>query len=250
MKFLRQNDKEIHYSPFVIVNSDKSLSFEEIKDAIGVRVYTNKAEGWASILDVKISFNTLKKFIESRYNFIQEVTKWAQEQIDDFKKTWQTRKVNRSLPNTEILKDIIEILKMRYQSTYEIEDILDYLETEITLNTNRQSVVKFQNMIIEYIPKICDAVDEFDYEFIYKIIYEQIEVTTGNNVESETSYQLEKIFSYLNDTVSSDNVSWGLTMAKEFSQGFAKEYVTILPENMSFLEIKLLVRTACYLRMV
>ncbi|MCJ7967846.1 MAG: hypothetical protein MUW51_01595 [Lactococcus lactis] len=70
--FLKKNDNEIHYSPFVIVNDHMLSPLKEIKDAVGVRVYTNKADGWDSILDIEISFNSLKNFIESRYNFIKK----------------------------------------------------------------------------------------------------------------------------------------------------------------------------------
>lgn len=88
-----------------------------------MRVYTNKAEGWASILDVKISFATLKNFVISRFNFLEEIINWAQEQINNFEMIWGKRKVNRSLTNLEILEDIIDILSTRYESTYEIESL-------------------------------------------------------------------------------------------------------------------------------
>lgn len=249
-KFLKKNDKEIHYSPFVLVNNRAFSSFESIEDAIGVRVYTNRAEGWASILDIKISFSVLKSFIVSRYNFIQEVIKWAQIQIDSFNKVWRIRKVDRSLTDIEILEDIIEILRSRYQTTYEIESILEYLKCENSLVENSHSVEKFRSVIIKYIPEICDAVDELKYNSISDIIYSNIEVTPKDNIDSMTGYQLEKIFSYLNEEEGMENVSWGLQMVKEFSQGFSKEYVIINPQSMSFSEIKLLVRTACYLNVV
>ena len=246
--FLKKNDKEIHYSPFVLVNNHIFSSFDDIEDAVGVRVYTNKAEGWAGILDVKISFATLKNFIKSRFNFLQEIIKWAQEQINNFEATWRKRKVNRSLTNIEIMKDIIDILRTRYEPTYEIESLLEYLDCQVTLNSNKKSVEKFRSMIECYIPEFCDAIDNLNYDVIYNIIYSDIEVNPRGDVENMTDYQIQKIFSYLSDEVDNYNISWGLTMAEEFSQGFAKEFVTIQAASMSFSEIKLLVRTACYLK--
>ncbi len=246
--FLKKNDKEIHYSPFVLVNNHVLSSFEDIKDAVGVRVYTNKAEGWASILDVKISFATLKNFVISRFNFLEEIINWAQEQINNFEMIWGKRKVNRSLTNLEILEDIIDILSTRYESTYEIESLLEYLGCEVSLATNQKSVAKFRNMIDSHIPKLCDAIDNFNYDVIYSTINADIEVHPREDVENMADYQIQKIFSYLNDEEGYNNILWGLKMAEEFSQGFAKEFVTINPRSMSFSEIKLLVRTACYLK--
>lgn len=240
--FLKKNDNEIHYSPFVIVNDHMLSPLKEIKDAVGVRVYTNKADGWDSILDIEISFNSLKNFIESRYNFIKKIIDWSQKQIDDFEQIWKSRKVDRNLPDIKILEDIIEIFKSRHQSTYAIETILDYLECELTLDDNLESVKKYRSMIIGFIPAICDAVDNLDYDFIFNTIYFKIEATPKGNIGDMTSYQIQKIFSYESD------VSWGRHNAKEFSQGFAKEFVTIKQESMNFSEIKLLVRTACYLK--
>ncbi|MDL2220449.1 hypothetical protein LJC55_02150 [Eubacteriales bacterium OttesenSCG-928-N14] len=59
-------------------------------------------------------------------------------------------------------------------------------------------------------------------------------------------YQLEKIYSYLNDMTNQSNVDFGIEMAEMFSKEFAKEWVTIIPGEMSFDEIKLLTTVACY----
>ena len=65
------------------------------------------------------------------------------------------------------------------------------------------------------------------------------------------NYQLEKIFTYLDtrsETIDpNSNEYWGLLQAYEFSQEFAKKWVTINIRDMSYDEIKLLVCTACYL---
>ena len=63
-----------------------------------------------------------------------------------------------------------------------------------------------------------------------------------------TSYQLEKIFTYLDDEYSTGaNYTFGLMQAGDFAEGFAKKWVVICPQEMPICEIHLLVRTACYL---
>lgn len=64
-------------------------------------------------------------------------------------------------------------------------------------------------------------------------------------------YQLEKIYSYLDERSDcidpASNEYWGLQQAYEFSQEFAKNWVTIDVRTMQYDEIKLLVAVACYL---
>jgi len=60
------------------------------------------------------------------------------------------------------------------------------------------------------------------------------------------SYQLEKIFCYLDDDHYWMDTDWGLRQAKAFSREFAKDWVVIEVNNMGFDEIKLLVSIACY----
>ena len=57
-------------------------------------------------------------------------------------------------------------------------------------------------------------------------------------------YQLEKIFSYLNEEYG--DVEWGLIQAEAFSKEFAKKWVIIKPREMGFDEIKMLTNVACY----
>ena len=60
-------------------------------------------------------------------------------------------------------------------------------------------------------------------------------------------YQLEKIYSYLDNDSSCSNVRYAIMLAKEFANGFAKKWVTYDFNNMSLGEIKLLTTVACYL---
>ena len=61
-------------------------------------------------------------------------------------------------------------------------------------------------------------------------------------------YDREKIFSYLNENTNKDKI-WGLQRAQSFSKQFAKKWVDIDVETMSYDEIKLLTITACYLEL-
>lgn len=78
------------------------------------------------------------------------------------------------------------------------------------------------------------------------IIYER-----PKDMHQMAHYQLEKIYSYLDERSDcidpASNEYWGLQQAYEFSQEFAKNWVTIDVRTMQYDEIKLLVAVACYL---
>lgn len=64
-------------------------------------------------------------------------------------------------------------------------------------------------------------------------------------------YQLEKIYSYLDERSEyidpASDEYWGLQQAYAFSQEFAKKWVKIDVKTMQYDEIKLLVAVACFM---
>lgn len=156
---------------------------------------------------------------------------------------WIQHKVRRDLSDIDILEDVKLILEERCIDTDEIEELIGYLKCESTIKENHESVEKFKNAIKRVIPEICDAMDDYNHDEIYDIVRDIL--YPRPKAHQMLHYQLEKIYCCLNNNHS--DTEWGLIQAEEFSKEFAKKWVIIKPRDMSFDEIKLLTRVACYL---
>lgn len=239
-KFLKKNN-EIQYSPFVIAKSHSAIVLGK-KNIIGVRIYSSLND---DIKDLKFPFNLLKKFIKSRYELLEDVNCWVQRVIDKKYDEWKEHKVNRFIEPLNVWKDILNILKERYQEHYTIDIVIDFLTCNITNSANTNIVFKYREEINNVLPLICDAVDDMNYELIEKLL-DKIIYCRPQITYSWCDYQLEKIFCYLEESNDYYNINWGLQQAEAFSKEFAKDYVVIDTTNMSFTEIKLLVSIACF----
>lgn len=240
-KFLKEG--ETQYSPWVIVNSH---SFSEIPDPVGVRIYSNKHD---DTLDLEISFSTLKNYIISRYGPLVLATEWAKNSIVKEENKWKQQKINRNNTPTEVFREILRILKSRYEETYQIEEIILYLECESSIVENNSTVEFFKKTIVIKLPEICNAIEQLDYEAVYNTL-DEIMHKRPSRMHKMAPYELEKIFTYLREDSYGDNYDCGLEQAKNFAEGFAKKWVKIEPYNMSCTEIKLLVRVACYMEYI
>ena len=241
--FMQSGEKQL--CPWVIV---KHMSFSAgLKDAVGIRIYSNKFP--ESMLDIFFSFNDLKGYIRDRYECIKELTEWVKRGVNHQNTEWQQTKINREQSGELILKEIKDILEERFQDTYIIDDVLEYLTCNLTLDENIENVDKYRKAILNLIPKVCDCVETLDYEGmenVFETIFEY-----PKEMHQSSHYQLEKIFCYLNDEERRfdvfSNESWGLKQAEAFSKYFAQKWVKINVNSMTLSEIKLLVRTACFL---
>ena len=241
-KFKRQG--EVQYSPWVIVNRDLAR-LRGCADSVGVRIYSSLKE---DILDLRISFATLKEYVRSRYERISLATKWAYEQIEIAKTRWKEVKINRAQSPIDILHDIDKILETRFVCSYSVKETIRHMECDLTDDTNKLVVAEYRKAIIEQIPALCDAVDSLDHELAEELCYELYK--RPKKMHQMAGYQLEKIFSYLgsNSLLSdSSDVLFGLQQAQYFSEEFASKWVKIDIKTMSYQEIQLLVRVACYL---
>lgn len=241
--FLEKNEK--HYCPWVMVNS--RLNFDDIKDSVGIRMYTNIDQN--KIVSLTFSFKSLKEYVKSIYDTFPTLITWAKDVISGQNAEWKLKKVNRRQDTVAILNEIKSVLEQRYENAYSIDDALSYLTCQLSIQSNIENVEKFRKAIESKIPSLCDSVDELNYEKMEEalaILYE-----TPKVMHQMAHYQLEKIYSYLderNDNIDpASNEYWGLQQAYEFSQGFAKNWVTIDVRTMQYDEIKLLVAVACYL---
>lgn len=238
-------DGEIQMCPWVII--DKSGMTCRIKNPVGIRIYSNKFED--DLQDILFSFDDVKAYIKSRYKCLKEITKWAKEELEKHIEEWKKRKINRNQDPVDILTEIKSVLTDRFQDASSIEDLLVYLTCPISVDENRENVYKFRQAIVGIIPGICDSVDNLDCESMEQEIGELL--AYPREMHQMAHYQLEKIFSYLNERNETidpySNEAWGLKQAQDFANGFAKKWVKIDVDTMQYDEIKLLVNTACYL---
>ena len=242
---LFMEDGEIQMCPWVII--DKSGMTYRIKNPVGIRIYSNKFED--SLQDILFSFDDVKAYIKSRYDCLEEITKWAKQELAEHIEEWKKIKINRNQDPVDILTEIKSVLTDRFQDTHSIEELLKYMICPISIEDNRENVLKFRKAIIDAIPGICDSVDNLDCELMEQKIGELL--AYPREMHQMAYYQLEKIFSYLRDRSEiidpySDE-AWGLKQAEDFANGFAKKWVKIDVDTMQYDEIKLLVYTACYL---
>lgn len=236
---------EIQYSPWVIANNP-ATKFRGIKDGVDVRIYSNKFD---EIKDLIFSFDVLKKYIKSQYLLLDLATEKVKEIVSLKEIEWKKHKINRSLDYLDILKEIKDILKLRHEEYYDVETVIRYMGCKNTLKENLTSVERFKQGIIEIIPDLCDAIDSLNYEMATEKL-DYILHQRPWKMHSMANYQLGKIYCDLNETQIVSKREWALEQVELFSKEFAKKWVTIIPQEMSFDEIKLLVTVSCYLEKI
>ena len=180
--------------------------------------------------------------LKNKFEEINGIIEGFENIINKKETQWKKHKVNRDQDDIEILKECVSILKERYMESSEIEELITYLTCNNSLKENIENVNKYRNEIKRIIPNICDSLDSYNdnlYGILSPILYARPKGHTMMH------YQLEKIFSYLNEEYG--DVEWGLIQAEAFSKEFAKKWVIIKPREMGFDEIKMLTNVACYL---
>ena len=70
-------DGEKHYCPWVVINN--IMSFDDIKDSVGIRMYTNRDQN--GTIDLTFSFKSLKGYIKSIYDTFPVLIPWAKDEI-------------------------------------------------------------------------------------------------------------------------------------------------------------------------
>jgi len=166
----------------------------------------------------------------------------GKKQIASYEAEWIQRKVNQALSPIDTLKDIVKILQERFFDDYNVNDVINYLECETTYPENDEAVSTFRSAIINEIPKICDAVDKLDNE-IWIAILEKIINTRPKNLQHADFYAMQKLFS-------EKDAMYGMQLINGFTNGFAKNHVYINPSKMNVVEVRMLVKTACYLESI
>lgn len=239
-KFFKE--KETQYSPWVIANR-RIMGLRGISDGIGVRLYSNTFDG---VQDLIFSFDILKKYLCSRYEQLEKATSRLNQILLDKENQWRKQKVNRNLSPTDTLKELTSVQQSRYESTLSLDTAILYLECKHTKPENSEAISAYREAIIKNISDLCDATDSLDYEKLEDILSGILRADPKKMYPS-ANYHLEKIYTYLTDYSGESNVAYGKEQAALFSKEFARKWVTITPEEMSYAEIQLLVSAACYL---
>lgn len=177
-------------------------------------------------------------------------------------------KVNRELDNVFLLQNIKNILSERHCDSYFIDDALEMLECKVSNKNNCVLVEKYKKSLIKTFSHLSDWVDSLQDESLYPHDFYKTLDPTPPQLYPQAYYQLEKIFSYLNDnvvdlesylknrnvyiskggTADLSNFEWGLLQSECFFDMFGKTYIDFdLSEIKSTSELKLLVRTALFM---
>lgn len=227
-----------HCSPFLMM--DRALCY---KDHVGVYVYSTKSP---DIFSIQFPYSILLSYAFERFKLIAYIIDALKQKIENKEKLWKERKVKRGGTPIEVLEDILSIQEERYEQTYEVRSLISVLTSPCTLRENQKSLDKVRQAIVDIIPALCDATDNMDGELLYKLADTIIGVRPKRTYDMFV-YHMEKIFSYLNTDANLSDKVWGLRQADEFSNEFAKKWVKIDINTMSFEEIKVFVMVACYL---
>lgn len=157
-------------------------------------------------------------------------------------------KINRKQSPEQVLQEVLSILKNRdeQERVHNMNMLIQFLEYQPFSQKNTASTNKIKDAIIASIPKICDSVDSLDYTYLINT-EEEIIYARPKNTYPGFGYDMEKIFGHLNGDIFLNNQEFEINRVNSFSKQFAKKWVDIDIDSMTFDEIKLLIRCACYL---
>lgn len=236
--YLVKQIRDIHCSPFVLL--DRTICHE---GCVGIHVYSDNL---SMPFSIQIPFSDLQGYVYSRYSLLSKIYEELENHIKTKETLWKQRKVNRNQAPELILKDIKSILEERYEYAYDIDELISLLTCKYTRPENEKYVTLVQKELIKKIPDICDAIDNMDTETAYQT-YKDILYSRPTEMHQGAGYELEKIFCYLTDDTRYMDQEFGKMMAKSFTKGFASKWVVMDIDNMSFEEIQMLTRIACFM---
>lgn len=228
---------EIQYSPRPYLSDLKP-------DIVGAVIYTSIS---SESLLLEFPFSVLKEYVKSRYERLELATQWVRDKIKSTHEEWRKERINRELQPIEILKEIRRILTNRGESIYDIDELISYLQCDLSIATNEPNVELYRAAIIKSIPVMCDAIEDVDNEMLCDTIGNLLRCRPVK-MHPNAHYQLEKIYCDLDDRDHACGAeSWARDQLLLFSQKFAKKWVEFNVRDMSKQEIRLLTSTACYL---
>lgn len=231
---------EIQSCPFIINRSLKKYH-DEPDDYVGVMIYSTEKYRDGKVLRVR--FSDLKAYLKSRYDSLRLVLDKIKKIIKQSSKTWKLVKVDESLSPVDQLKFMCDKFQERCDDAckYEVQQIIDILESPCSLPENSDRVEMFRKEIISAVPQLVTCFRNLDRDTLHSIVYR----FTDNGIDSsgENEYSLEKIFEYLDDPKNHD---WAEVHIEMVAKDFIGKWVKIDQQLMSDKEIKMLITLSCY----
>lgn len=208
---------------------------------VGVCIYFNNR---SKIEYICVLFDNLIEYINDRYKRIALISDVLKSEIYKVQKEWIRYKIILVEDDIENLKNIKNELLRRYEDVYYIDELISYITCDCTEDRNRKVIDSYRKEIREIIPQMVYLTNILDHENLF-LITEKVKNQKVDNIYQNYDYQVEKIFNNLYESQDESKITWALYQVKCFANEFAKKWVTILPDKMSFAEIKLLVTIAC-----
>ena len=135
-------------------------------------------------------------------------------------------------------------MKSRHEDT-RLCELIPLLEVKSTFEENRLQICTYQSKIVSTIPQIVTFVESLDTDGLNNYLEQILQVTKPKYGGAD--YQIQKIFSGLNQYEDEGEQMFGLKQADAFYKDCGYKWVKIDVSQMGNEEIKLLVRIACEL---
>ena len=216
-------------SPYVLCGYTPVNLLSEISDPIGAKIYTSKdRRNGGDVLLLEVSFKQFINYLNNRYNKLNKVIEWFKQEKIDTEEKWKKEKVTLKSNPIETLLNIIKVLDDRLMNNYGINQIYFYLNCRVTNSINEKAINIYRKKIIESIPFLIDAVNSLDEDEINDILYNLTK--SPDRVKGEHYYQLEKIYSYLDESddvikpVESSNEEYSMLNIQFKSANVEKNY--------------------------
>lgn len=230
---------EIQYSPAIIANIKPEFLPVDAEPTIGILVYST---AFSEIKVLNIPYMRILGYIGSRYQLLALGTERIKQIIAEKKQEWVKQKVEIGANAIDTLKSAISIMENRHEETA-LDELVLLLEVQSTFEENRLQICAYQSRIESTIPQIVTFVESLDTDGLNNYLEQILQITKPKYGGAD--YQIQKIFSGLNQYADEREQKWGLKQADAFYKSCGYKWVKIDVSQMGNEEIKLLVRIAC-----
>ena len=131
---------EKQFSPFCLLNVH---SFNFDKNAVGVMVYSNKRKSFS----ITVPFQVLVEYLKYKYELLENIINKFNSIIKEMEDNWKKRKIDRTKSDLDILKEVSKILDERYLEHYDIDELIEYLEVDLSEKRNIINVEMYRDKI-------------------------------------------------------------------------------------------------------
>ena len=236
-KFLEKD--EIQYSPTVTPNVNPTFLPLNAEPTVDIMIYST---AFPDIKHLDIPYARIIGYISSRYQLLSLGTEKLKQIIEKKKQEWKKQKIQISATPIDTLKSADAIMKSRHEDT-RLCELIPLLEVKSTFEENRLQIRAYQSKIESAIPQIVTFVESLDTDGLNNYLEQILQVTKPKY--SGADYQIQKIFSDLNQYADEREQKFGLKQADAFYKSCGYKWVKIDVSQMGNEEIKLLVRIAC-----